>query len=259
MPDAPTHYVVNYSGGASSWAAARVLLDHDAGPDDRVTLLFADTLIEDRDTYAFLEAGAANLGIPVTRIADGRTPWQVFRDRRMLGNTRVDLCSRILKREILTEWMVDNAPDGVVVLGLDWMEIDRFERFAGRSEHRALAPLIDHGIDKATVHRMVADAGLPRQRLYDMGLPHANCGGGCVKMGHTGFQRLLQQFPERFAEWEREEQGLRDFLGRDIAILRDRRRGRTVPFTLAALRERAEKQPSLIPAHDWGACGCAVD
>ena len=177
----------------------------------------------------------------------------------MLGNTRVDLCSQTLKRWPLARWMAKHAPDGVTVLGLDWTEVDRFERYRSRAERAVVAPLIDHGVDKVAVHGMVEKAGLPQQRLYQMGLPHANCGGGCVKMGQTGFVRLLEQFPERFAEWERNEEGLRQHLDRDIAILRDRRGGKTVPLTLATLRERAERQPSLIPAHDWGGCGCAID
>ncbi len=48
-----THRVVLYSGGLNSWyigqAVARAALSH-----DRVTLLFADTGIEDADVYRFL-------------------------------------------------------------------------------------------------------------------------------------------------------------------------------------------------------------
>jgi hypothetical protein len=33
-------------------------------------------------------------------IADGRHPWEVYRDEKFIGNSLVDPCSRILKREI---------------------------------------------------------------------------------------------------------------------------------------------------------------
>lgn len=72
-----TSYVVMYSGGVGSWAAANRL---PAGSD--VTLLFADTGIEDEDTYRFLYESAANVGAPLVEIRDGRTPWQVFHDKR---------------------------------------------------------------------------------------------------------------------------------------------------------------------------------
>ena len=75
------HFIVSYSGGASSWAAAKIVKDRIMQEGDCMTLLFADTLIEDQDTYDFLDAGAVALGLKVTRIADGRTPLQVFSRR----------------------------------------------------------------------------------------------------------------------------------------------------------------------------------
>lgn len=254
------HYVVSYSGGASSWAAARLTVDRIMTDGDTMTLLFADTLIEDADTYRFLEAGAADIGWPLVRIADGRTPWEVFRDTRFLGNSRVDPCSRILKRELLDRWVDDAAAEGDVtqIIGLDWTEPHRFERFAERLTQPVRAPLIEFGVDKNGVHRMVAEAGLPEQRLYQLGMPHANCGGGCVKAGQSQFRRLYEVLPERFAEWESNEAKLRAELG-DVSILKDRTGGTSTPLTLTELRRRIEQEPRLIPAHDWGGCGCAID
>lgn len=69
-------HVVNFSGGICSfWAAHRVIAKH--GPQD-VTLLFADTLMEDWDLYRFLDEAGAVLGVPVTRCAEGRSVWEVF-------------------------------------------------------------------------------------------------------------------------------------------------------------------------------------
>ncbi len=53
-----THsHVVMFSGGAGSWAAAKRIA---ARP---LTLLFADTLIEDGDLYRFLDDAAADVGV----------------------------------------------------------------------------------------------------------------------------------------------------------------------------------------------------
>lgn len=65
------------SGGTGSWAAARRVADW-YGTDDMV-LLFADTLVEDEDLYRFLMEAAQDIGVPVTRVCDGRTPDQVSR------------------------------------------------------------------------------------------------------------------------------------------------------------------------------------
>ena len=252
------HYIVSYSGGASSWAAARLTKDRLMVEGDSMTLLFADTLIEDEDTYAFLDASAANLGLPVTRIADGRTPLEVFADERIIGNSRIDPCSKILKRQLLDRWISDQGEPKTLVLGLDWMEINRFERFAARIDGLCLAPLIDFGLDKPKIMRMVEDAGLPKQRLYSLGFPHANCGGACVKAGQTQWALLLRTFPERYAWWEEGEEALRAKLG-DYSILKDRRGGKTKPLPLRVLRERIEAQPQLIPSDEWGGCGCAIE
>lgn len=101
--------------------------------------------------------------------------------------------------------------------------------------------------------------GLPRQRLYEWGMPHANCGGGCVKAGQGHFLKLLQVFPDRFAEWERNEADLRDYLGKDVAILKDRRGGGSRPMTLTELRERHEEKDQQLDMFDFGGCGCAID
>ena len=89
-------HVVMFSGGITSWAAARrVARLHGT---DNLTLLFADTNIEDEDLYRFLDDAARDIGVPVTRVADGRTPQQVFADKRFLGNSRIAPCSHLLKQ-----------------------------------------------------------------------------------------------------------------------------------------------------------------
>ena len=207
------HYIVSYSGGASSWAAARLTKDRLMATGDSMTLLFADTLIEDEDTYSFLSAGADNLGLPVTRIADGRTPLQVFGDERMIGNSRLDPCSKILKRQLLERWIEKAESPKIRVIGLDWTEINRFESYTAKIDGVAMAPLIDFRIGKPEIMRMVEDAGLPKQRLYSLGFPHANCGGACVKAGQTQWALLLRTFPDRYAWWEKGEEELRSKLG----------------------------------------------
>ena len=80
-------HVVMFSGGITSWAVAkRVAIRH--GTNDLV-LLFADTLAEDPDLYRFNRDAERNVGVAITVVRDGRTPQQVGRDRKHLGNTQV--------------------------------------------------------------------------------------------------------------------------------------------------------------------------
>lgn len=252
--------VVMFSGGVGSWAAAKRVAERHG--TDGLVLLFTDTLIEDDDTYRFLEESAANVGGELVRIADGRTPWEVFADSSFLGNTRVDLCSRILKRELADKWVSEHCdPDDFVgYVGIDWSEIHRFERLRDRKlPWRYEAPLCDPPyLTKDDMHAWAASEGLRKQRLYTLGMPHANCGGGCVKMGQGGFARLYQAAPDTFAEWERQEEAMREQLG-DVSILRDRRGGDTKPLTLKELRHRLCGDAGQIDMLDIGGCGCFVD
>jgi hypothetical protein len=54
---------------------------------------------------------------------------------------------------------------------------------------------------------------------------------------------VLEVFPERYAEAERQEVELRAELG-DVAILRDRSGGRSRPLTLREFREGQQKSPN---------------
>ena len=114
--------VVNFSGGIGSWAAARRVVERHG--IEGLTLLFADVRKEDEDLYRFLPEAAADIGVPVTVIGDGRTIWQVFKDERYLGNTRVDPCSKLLKRQQLDRWREENCnPENTTVyIGIDWTE-----------------------------------------------------------------------------------------------------------------------------------------
>lgn len=249
-------HVVSFSGGIGSfWAAKRVI---DAHGSDNVVLLFADTLVEDPDLYRFMREAAAYLGVEVTRIADGRTPWEVFADVGFLGNSRIDPCSRILKRELLWKWCEENAPGATVYLGIDWTEEHRLVRTqAKRPEWNIKAPMCQGEL--WTKDRMLAELaaiGIAIPELYTKGFAHNNCGGFCIKSGQAQFELLLREYPERYAEHERHEQDMRKALGKNVSILVDRRGlkpgEKRRPMTLKSFRERLESKPDFFDRHEWG-------
>jgi hypothetical protein len=251
-----TKRVVMYSGGLGSWSAAMQVVK--AYPNDPLTLLFADTLMEDEDLYRFLDEGAEAVGVPVTRIAEGRDPWQVFFDRRYLGNTRIDPCSLVLKRQFLRRYIESNfsPSDTVIYLGIDWTEIHRFERAKPYWHPWTIeAPLCEPPLlSKEDILSQLASYGIEPPRLYAMGFPHNNCGGFCIKAGQAHFRLLLEKMPERYAYHEQKEQDIRTYLNKDVAILRDRREGKVKPLTLAVLRKRIEQGKET--EDEWGGCGC---
>lgn len=254
-------HVVMFSGGVASWGAARRIADIH-GPEGMV-LLFCDTKMEDEDLYRFIDEAAADIGGELVRIADGRTPWQVFRDVRFLGNHRIDPCSRILKRELADRWVREHCDpeETTIYLGLDWTELHRWDATRARwpLPWKVEAPLTEKPyISRWELLEDLRSRGIRPPRLYELGFPHNNCGGFCIKAGQAHFARLLAVMPERYTYHEGQEEALREYLGKDVAIMDDRSGGNRRPLTLRELRERiqAGSQPDLF---DWGGCGCFVD
>ena len=254
-------HVVMWSGGITSWATARhVIARHGTAS---TTLLFADTQVEDEGLHAFNEQASAQLGVPITRVADGRDPWQVFEDKRWLGNTRIAQCSMELKLKPCREWLEDRTDpaDTTLYVGIDWTETERLPAIVrGWAPWTVDAPLIRPPYrDKTQLIAKARALGLPVPRLYQLGFAHNNCGGACVKGGQAQWARLLEVFPERYARAEAAEVKMRALLGKDVSILRDRTGGVTKPLTLATLRTRIEEQPDQLDLFDEGGCGCFTD
>lgn len=282
-------HVVMYSGGVASYCAAKRVAEL-YGTDD-LTLLFTDTRIEDQTLYVFLRESAKDVGGKLIEIADGRTPWEVFRDERMIGNTRADPCSKILKRQMAHSWIKENCKDVVdtlIHLGFDWNEQHRVDGSREAWLPFAIsAPLCDKPyLEKSDMLSIVKEAGLTIPRLYEMGFPHNNCGGFCVKAGRAHFKHLLETMPELYKHHEQREQEMREYLEKDVSILRDRskvcpdckstearestktqwicmdcglRYAKTRPLTLRAFRKMIESKQTqclLDLKYDWGGCGC---
>jgi hypothetical protein len=256
-------HVVQLSGGITSWATALRVRDHSGTAN--LTLLFADTLAEDEDLHRFLRDVEASIGVPVTRVADGRTPWQVFEDRKYIGNTKIAPCSVHLKQEPCRRWLEHNADpdDTTLYVGIDWTETHRRPGIEhGWAPWRVEFPLFEPPLrDKQWWISEARRQGLVEPRLYALGFAHNNCGGACVRGGQKQWAHLLRVFPDRFAASEAAERRLQEKLGTDAAILRDRTGGVTRPLPLTELRRRIENkaEPSLFDELDWGGCGCMTD
>lgn len=251
--------IVFYSGGALSWAAAMRTIER-YGRDNTV-LLFTDTSMEDGDLYRFLTDSEAQLGMQITRLCDGRDPWDIYKHKRMIGNTRMDPCSENLKRKPARAWLKENAPGAALVFGIDFLEMHRLtglKRRYGEMGHEVEAPMCEAPfMSKDDVLAWMRREGLEPPRLYAMGFSHNNCGGFCCRAGQGHFANLLKQLPEVYAEHERREQELRGYLGKDVAILRDRTGGKTRGMTLREFRGRVE---ASVPIADdeIGGCACFV-
>jgi len=250
--------VVNFSGGAGSYVAAKRTIDRFGG--ENVVLLFCDTKTEDVDLYRFLDDCELILPTKLVRVADGRDIWQLFSDVRYLGNTRVAPCSTTLKRLVGDRWVDENAPNAVQVFGIGVDEAHRAKRIKERLGDLCWFPLLESPLPtKRQMIREIEQDGIDPPRLYALGAPHNNCGGGCVKAGMAHWRWLYNTLPCEYAKWEQNEQKLREQLGKDISILRDRTGGQVKPLTLEQFRKRIESKTPTLWEEEWGGCGCFLE
>lgn len=255
-------HIVFESGGIGSFMTTkRVIAKHGK---ENVIRLFTDTLIEDEDLYRFQKDATEYFGIPITYIADGRTPWQVFKDVRWLGNSRLAQCSHLLKQKPAEKWIKENFnPDECILyLGIDWSE-----------EHRTKAPTKNWApykvefpmceppyLYKQDMLDELKKTGIEVPKLYKLNYSHNNCGGRCVRGGQGHWVHLLETMPERFHEVEAFEKDMQDFLEKDVTILKrtvDKEQGN---LSLQKLREEYEAgKKEQLDLFDIGGCGCFVN
>jgi hypothetical protein len=291
-------HVIFYSGGLGSWMTAkRVVKAYGA---ENVTCLFTDTLIEDEDLYRFLiettqdiygidqrdlielakqipptshetmaarKAFLTDLAAKVTErnpqfvwINDGRDPWEIFRDVKFLGNSRLAQCSHKIKQELAADYIHAHytPEDTVLYLGIDWTEEHRTK--APRKNwapYRVEFPMCEEPLlTKIDAIKALEEAGIETPRLYGMKFAHNNCGGFCVRAGQGHFVNLLEKNPSLYRYHEEKEQEMREYLGKDVSILKRVRKGVTYRLTLRDLRLEHEQGSDQIDMFDIGGCGC---
>lgn len=256
----PEH-VIFFSGGVCSFLAAHRVLQ--SVSSKRCLLLFCDTHVEDEDCYRFIAEAAQFLNCRLQIISDGRTPWQVFRHERIIGNNFADPCSRHLKRRLARRWLNEHCDPAhtTLYLGLAWYERHRIDKNQ-RAWHpwttnypMVADPLLDHCEMLAAVKAV----GLTPPRLYELGFNHNNCGGACVKAGKANWRLLLEKLPWRYAGHEEEERNLREYLQADVSILTTLVDGEKRPYTLEEFRYHCKAYPMEARDEDWGGCACMLD
>jgi len=262
-------HVVMFSGGIGSWAAAKLVAKEHG--TENLYLVFTDVkgkaesphIGEDEDTYRFIEDAVKNVGGHYIYLNEGRDIWEVFKDKKFLGTSRLAHCSFQLKQIPARKWLEANCDpaETVIYLGIDWTETHRLPAIERNYlPYIAKAPLTNPPyMDKEAMISWAQSEGLKTPRLYDLGFSHNNCGGGCVKAGQAQWKKLYNLMPERFMVWEQKEQEMQEYLGRPVAILKETQNGLTRPLPLIELRRRIDSAPQLIDDSDIGGCGCFVD
>jgi len=256
-----TLHVVLLSGGLSSaFTLERVIKEY--GRENTVAF-HTDTRWEDEDNYRFMGEIASHFNAKLENRMDGRIPPEVWFKERYLVGKNLAKCSLALKTKQTQKYISElQAQDIEPIL---YFGIGKHE------EHRAVNldyrycpiecrfPMVDNPLSNDQM-KLICESqwGIKIPRMYRFGFSHSNCGGRCIKGGLGHFARLLDIWPDRYAEVEQYEREFRKTINPDIAILKDRRGGQTKYMTLECYRQRLttgtifeEKDEDLTP------CECA--
>jgi hypothetical protein len=236
-------HIVSFSTGLSSAiTSVRVLEKY---PD--AELVFMDTQFEDEDNYRFMNDFENKFGVQITRIVEGRNPYEVFKKHNLIPNSRIAPCTYELKINIFRNYIKSISGEITIYIGYDYSEVHRCEamtRNYGELGYSVDYPLLWKPLETRRYSDAIRhDWGIEPPRMYQLGYTHANCGGRCVKQGQGDWIRTMINFPSRFhdiEEWERDMR--KNETNQDYAILKSQTAGEMKPLTLEELRIRYEKE-----------------
>lgn len=263
-------HIIMTSGGVGSAVTLKMVVE--TYGKENVISLFADTMMEDEDLYRFLEEVHNKLEVPLTRVADGRNPWEVFRDVRFVGNSRVDPCSRVLKRQFLDDWIKARyLPQDVIVwVGIDCSEVHRLRRLEVRKlpyVYRSILVERDINLSETYKDQFYTSLSIQKPHLYSLGFSHNNCGGFCVKAGLGQFRNLFEKLPARYLAHEKTQEQLMAENPNLRPFLRKQVKGEVRYLTLREFREEFLESEevdnsdliSIDEMLEGGGCGCALE
>lgn len=135
----------------------------------------------------------------------------------------------------------------------DKLDAKRFDRMlVDYPLMKQRSPLIEMGLKKRDTHAILAQHGIKRPYVYDIGMPNGNC-IGCVKSSAPNYWALIRKhFPEVF---DRRNDQARRF-GAKPVILRREKDANGKSFNVRGyLDEIPLDQPTKVRGADFGGCG----
>jgi len=121
----------------------------------------------------------------------------VFRGERFIVGPYGAPCTRILKRGLGKTY---SSPHDIHVFGYTVDEEKRIKRFEKNNTETYIEWVLkDAGITKKDCYKILKEAGIRLPAMYGLGYSNNNC-IGCVKGGMGYWNKIRQDFPDRFDE-----------------------------------------------------------
>lgn len=186
-----------FSAGVDSFIATYLLRDS-LREDGKIIYIHVDD--QHGDTMRFIKDCEDALGMPIEIL---QSPYKsvdnVQRQFGFIKSAYGAKCTSILKKRVRKEWEAKHKGEDITyVWGFDATEKHRAERMVeSYPEFEHEFPLIDRHITKQESHGMLAELGIKRPKMYDLGFHNNNC-IGCPKGGQWYWNMVRTHFPEIF-------------------------------------------------------------
>lgn len=206
------------------------------------------------DSHRFIDDLEQWYGKEIVRLRSVKyeTIDEVFEDRQYVSGMNGAPCTGEMK---FAPRMDFQLPSDLHHWGYTADKLDAV-RFDGMIEDYPLlkqrAPLIEMGLTKRDTHAILAQHGVRRPLVYDLGMPNGNC-LGCVKSSSPNYWALIRkEFPEVF---ERRNDQCRRFGARLVILGRRKGEDGKVVNIRGFLDEIPADQPTKVKGADFGGCG----
>lgn len=198
--------IITVSGGLTSAYVAKIVLENQ--PDSE--LVFTDTGWEHKDLFRFLSDLEILFQKKITYLQHKKykNPEELFYGKKILGSNRVPICSRVLKVEVLQNYIKEKYNNECVLyFGIDYSEKHRAERIKFQYDKIGVEtkfPLVESKdfFIRDKIEAWLAENAIEIPYLYKAGYLHNNCSGGCVRAGKKSWLHLLKTDPEIYRERE---------------------------------------------------------
>lgn len=213
-----------WSGGVTSAVACKLAID--LFGIDRVELIMIDTKNEDEDTYRFFMDCQKWYGKQIDIISTIPKKYDniqdVWEENLSLNVAHGAICSSELKRQVRIDWQRKNTFTHQV-FGFDASEINRAKNIKKNyPASKPIFPLLMYALSKKECIKIIEDAGIEIPRMYHYGFHNNNCfQTGCVQGGIGYWQKMRDEFPDKFNKMAEMEHKLTDLKGEPVTCCKD--------------------------------------
>lgn len=185
-----------FSCGAASAVATKLAIQQFEGHDIVVARCIVKEEHPDNDRFA--NDCEKWFGMPITNLVADEYEGSVFNvitKRKYISGVAGAPCTLLLKKKVREDFQ---RPTDKHVFGYCAEEEARYDAFIDANNIDCVVPLIERKLTHANCLAMLQTAGIELPVMYKLGYQHNNC-IGCVKATGAGYwNKIKQDFPDRF-------------------------------------------------------------